>query len=79
MNKLVSMYIAADLWLKDKVNNAFRKEDGAVDIIAIVILIAIAVALGILFRKQLVNLFSQLWNKINPDGISGPMDLDPNA
>lgn len=79
MNKLVSMYIAADLWLKDKVNNAFRKEDGAVDIIAIVILIAIAVALGILFRKQLVNLFSQLWNKINPDGISDPMDLDPNA
>lgn len=65
MNKLVSMYIAAELWIKDKVNNAFRKEDGAVDIIAIVILIAIAVALGILFRKQLQQLFSDLWDKIS--------------
>lgn len=65
MNKLVSMYIAADLWLKDKVNNAFRKEDGAVDIIAIVVLIAIAVALAIVFRKQLKSLFDTLWATIS--------------
>lgn len=64
MNKLVSMYIAAELWIKDKVNNAFRKEDGAVDIIAIVILIAIAVALAIVFRTQLKTLFDTLWEKI---------------
>lgn len=75
MNKLVSMYIAAELWIKDKVDNAFRKEDGAVDIIAIVILIAIAVALGILFRKQIQQLFSDLWNKINPGDIGGEMTV----
>lgn len=65
MNKLVSMYIAAELWIKDKVDNAFRKEDGAVDIIAIVILIAIAVALAIIFREQLKKLFDQLWGTIS--------------
>lgn len=62
MNKLVSMYIAADLWLKDKVNNAFRKEDGAVDIIAIVVLIAIAVVLAIVFKDRIKTLLDNLFN-----------------
>lgn len=65
MNKLISMYIAAELWAKDKINNLFRKEDGAVDIIAIVILIAIAVALAIVFRKQIKELLDSLFGSIN--------------
>ena len=69
MNNLVSMYIAAELWIKDKLNNAFRKEDGAVDIIAIVILIAIAVALAIIFRKQLKTLFDTLWATISGNAV----------
>ena len=69
MNNLVSMYIAAELWIKDKLNNAFRKEDGAVDTIAIVILIAIAVALAIIFRKQLKTLFDTLWATISGNAV----------
>ena len=41
------------------------KENGEVNIIAMVILIAIAVLLAVLFRKQIGNLISNLFKSIN--------------
>lgn len=62
MDKLISMYIAMDFWMKDKMNKMFRKEDGAVDIIAIVVLIAIAVVLAIVFKDRIKQLLDNMFN-----------------
>ena len=56
--------------LKVKLNAFFRKENGAVDIVAIVILIAIAVGLGLIFKNQILDLIKKIWPTENPsDGM----------
>lgn len=45
---------------------AIRKEErGAVDIVAIVVMIGIAVVLAVLFRKQIQGLLESLFESIN--------------
>ncbi len=46
--------------MKGKVRSFFTKEDGAVDIVAIVVLIGIAVALAVIFRTQIQGLIERL-------------------
>lgn len=46
------------------VQNFFRDEEGAVDIVAIVVLIGIAVLLAILFREQIQSLLESLFATI---------------
>ena len=46
--------------------HAFRTEEvGAVDIVAIVVMIGIAVLLAVLFRTQITNLLNNLFDTIN--------------
>ena len=67
MNKLgFYMYNAMNAG-KRKVREFFTKENGEVNIIAMVILIAIAVALAVLFRKEIGNLVSGLFKSISTD------------
>lgn len=70
MDKLISMYIAAELWAKDQMNKFFRKEDGAVDIIAIVVLIAIAVVLAIVFRERIKELLDSIFDSASTNAES---------
>lgn len=58
--KLISMSIAA----KCKLDSFLKKEDGAVDIVAIVVLIGIVVLVAIIFRTQISNLINGLFNTI---------------
>lgn len=59
-NILTNLYIAAMLQLR-----RFRKEErGAVDIVAIVVMIGIAVLLAVLFRKQIASLLRSLFSTI---------------
>lgn len=44
--------------------NFFQDEEGAVDIVAIVVLIGIAVLLAVIFRKQIENLLNSLFGTI---------------
>lgn len=46
------------------VQNFLRDEEGAVDIVAIVVLIGIAVLLAILFRQQITSLLETLFSTI---------------
>ena len=58
---------------KDKLKDAFLDETGAVHIVAVVILIAIAVVLGVYFRKQIVNLVTGIWHEIDTSSINEPV------
>lgn len=50
--------------LQCKVNAFVEKEKGAVDIVAIVVLMGIVVLVAIIFRKQLENLINNLFATI---------------
>ena len=52
--------------LKAGARRFFTSERGASDIIAVVVLVAIVVVVGVAFRKKLVEFIGQVW-----DGISG--------
>ena len=65
---LTNMYIRAMLEskrLKKEIRSFFTNEDGAVDFVAIAIILVITVTLAILFRKQLSTLFSNIWRSIS--------------
>lgn len=56
--------------LKSKAKAFFSKEDGAVDIVAIVILIAIAVGVALLFKDQIANLIKNIFSTIDPNNLT---------
>lgn len=58
-----------DMWshahcaaLRSKVIKLFRDEKGEVNIIAMIVIIAIALALAVVFRKNIKDLFDKIWN-----------------
>lgn len=61
LNKLYFKGLAA----KEKINDMFTKENGEANIIAIILVIAIVVALAIIFREQIGNMFERVWSNIN--------------
>lgn len=62
--KMIAMYVA----VQTAVYNFKHKEKGAVDIVAVVILIAVAIGLGILFRKQISSMLEGWLNNIRGQG-----------
>lgn len=50
--------------IKSKFCELFTKEDGAVDIVAIVVMIGIAVLVAVVFRKQISTLIEGLFSTI---------------
>lgn len=61
MKALDSLYIKMNFLLRDMVEN----EEGAVDIVAIVVLIGIAVILALFFRTQLEEIIRDLFKGIS--------------
>ncbi len=69
------MQLYANLtWMAAKAKQKFREflleESGEVNIVAMIILIAIAVMLALLFREQIGNLVEQLFQSVS-DSTSG--------
>lgn len=60
---LDKMYIG----MKIRMNNFLTNEDGAVDIVAIVVLCGIVVAVAILFRDQIGELIKNIFKKIGSE------------
>ncbi len=60
-NLLDRMYIKAYCWA----SGFMRDESGDVNIVSMVVLIGIAVALAVIFRKQVGDLLTTLFNSIN--------------
>ena len=61
---MLDKILYAKLWLQAKADDLLHDDEGAVDIVAIVVLIGIVVVLAILFRKQLVELLERLFKAI---------------
>lgn len=62
MDKLCMMFFAMMMQAKQ---NFLEEERGAVDIVAIVVLIGIAVLLAVLFKNQVTGLLNSLFEVIN--------------
>ena len=60
LNMFSAMYISLCCWYQ----NLKQEEKGAVDIVAIVVMIGIAVLLAVVFRKQVTNLLNSLFESI---------------
>lgn len=58
--KLMMMSFA----MKNRVKDFLVKEDGAVDIVAIVVLIGIVVLVALIFRKRIEELINSLFDTI---------------
>lgn len=65
------------LWLKWRIfkTHFWGEENGAVGMVEIVILIAIVVVLAIAFRKKIVEIITNLFDKMNPDEVSKEVDF----
>lgn len=59
--KLMSIYMMAQM----KVEDFFKKEDGEVNIIAIVVLIGIALLLALVFKDRITSLINSLFDTID--------------
>ncbi len=59
--KLMSIYMMAQM----KVEDFFKKEDGEVNIIAIVVLIGIALLLALVFKDRITALINSLFDTID--------------
>lgn len=67
---LTNLYLMARPYAtlcKNKVASFFKDEKGEVNVIAIIVILAIALALAVIFRNQIVKLFDQIWDGIWDD------------
>lgn len=64
MRKLSAYLMASLVNAKFKMNKFISEEKGAVDIVAVVVLIGIAVLLAIVFKEQIGTLLTRLLNTI---------------
>ena len=67
---LTNLYVMAQshaIVFKNRVVRFFKDEKGEVNIIAIIVILAIALALAIIFRNQIVKLFDSIWDGIWSD------------
>ena len=82
MNALDVLLINSYLFFchqKEKAMNAFRDEKGAVDIVAVVVMIGVVVVIAVLFRKQIAKLVNNLFEAIGKqtDGAIGGTEQMP--
>ncbi len=61
MNVLMSVLLTAQY----KAGRFFKKEDGEVNIIAIIVLIGIAILLALIFKDRIAELINNLFDTIN--------------
>jgi len=62
--------------VKTGLHNLIHEEKGASEVIAMVILLAIAVILGFMFKSKIVALFGKLWDMVT--GGSSGTDVTPD-
>ncbi len=64
MSKLVNKFCVKGLQVKEKLSKLWNNESGEANIIAIILVLAIVIALAIIFRTQLTALFNKIWNSL---------------
>lgn len=64
MSKLMSRIYFKGLSVLGKAKAAMKDERGDTNIIAIIIILAIVIALAVIFRNQIMALFNKIWNSL---------------
>lgn len=64
MSKLANKLYFKALGAKEKALKLLKNESGEANIIAIILVLAIVIALAIIFRNQLTALFNKIWNSL---------------
>lgn len=67
MSKLLNKIYFKGLQAKEKVCKLLKNESGEANIIAIILVLAIVIALAIIFKNQLTALFNKIWNSLFAD------------
>lgn len=62
--KVIRTIASANIFVRRRVNEFLRNEDGEVNLIAAVLLIIVAIALIAIFKKQITSLLESLLKKI---------------
>lgn len=50
---------------KGRIKEFWKQEKGGSEIVAVIVLIAVVMLLAVLFKEQLANLVTTIWNSIN--------------
>lgn len=71
MSKIAAFICLKKLMVEEKISELLKNEDGEANIIAIILVLAIVIALAIIFRNQLTALFNKIWSSLfqNVDGV----------
>lgn len=71
MSKLANKIYFKGLQARMKLSKLWKNESGEANIIAIILVLAIVIALAIVFKNQLTALFNKIWNGLfqNVDNI----------
>lgn len=64
MSKFINTIRAKSLQAKEKLCKMLKNERGEANIIAIILILAIVIALAIIFRTQLTGLFNKIWGSL---------------
>lgn len=67
MSNLVNKLCLRAIGAKEKALKCLKNERGEANIIAIILVLAIVIALAIIFRNQLTALFNKIWNSLFSD------------
>ncbi|OPZ89694.1 MAG: hypothetical protein BWY74_02618 [Firmicutes bacterium ADurb.Bin419] len=62
---MLNMLLASSSYLKAKYGEFMKSEKGEVNVVAIVVLIGVAVCLAIIFKDQVTNLITDLFEAIS--------------
>ncbi len=64
MSKLMNRIYFKGLSVLEKAKATMKDERGDTNIIAIIIILAIVIALAVIFRNQIMALFNKIWNSL---------------
>lgn len=64
MTALLNKIFFKGLELKAKAIDLVKNENGETNIIAIILILAIVIALAIIFKSQLSSLFNKIWSSL---------------
>ncbi|MBQ4260124.1 MAG: hypothetical protein IJB84_07705 [Lachnospiraceae bacterium] len=71
MSNLVNKMYFKALYMKSKAMNALKNERGEANLISIILILAIVIALALVFKDNIKKLFDQIWGSMFEDTTSG--------
>ena len=67
MSKLMNKLYFKAMAVKDKAIDLLKEERGETNLVAIILILAVVIALVVIFRKYIANIFDMIWSSIFKD------------